>query len=456
MDRHSFEPLEAVEQQKKGHSDGTRRAPLGPSEKHNARKPLTREIPSRYKSGITTRADPNTVAPRRCQSPDASRSCATAGTCLPKRAQSAERKRPSTPSSKSRNPTPSSRSSRCSSPSSRFTTPVSDSNVDMRESSTRFLASQVPSELWPSIRGLSSSFQAESIPNADSKKGRESIPSADSKKDRVIASPDHALKSGVNVVADRKKTPLRGNSSPHRAENSKPVENRHTRLVDQKMWPGTVSGKVNDLLKSRDVSDKVSQNDSLRVPSRGISARRMPISGGLHPSRNEIVKVVPLHVNGGSEQETCLRSNASSFSSQRGLSQTFPVRTQCSSHPGLQCPSSPSRTFSTPIPISKVIQSPTRSRPSHPFSSSNHKTSQVSAKPSILNYIVDVRKGKNMSHINDIHQLRLLCNRVLQWRFINAQALDALFVQKIRTEVETWILLTEHPLQCMEQYCRLA
>jgi hypothetical protein len=44
-----------------------------------------------------------------------------------------------------------------------------------------------------------------------------------------------------------------------------------------------------------------------------------------------------------------------------------------------------------------------------------------------FNYFVDARKGKkNAGQIEDIHQLRLLNNRYLQWRLVNAHSEDTL------------------------------
>jgi len=51
--------------------------------------------------------------------------------------------------------------------------------------------------------------------------------------------------------------------------------------------------------------------------------------------------------------------------------------------------------------------------------------------------MVDARKGKkNASQIENIHQLRLLYNRHLQWRFINAYAEDTISFQKAAVEVK--------------------
>lgn len=431
MDKCSFEPLEVVPLLKKAQMEDTPRPPLGPSEKHNAvpvsRRPPTREVASRYKFGITTRANSNTIAPRRCPSPDVSRNCPAPGASLPKRAQSAERKRPSTTSSRSSNPNPTSRPSMRFSPATKFTTPVHDSTVEMHNSSAQFLAARAPDGLWPSIRNLSSSFQAETISTSASKK------------DRIVvsASPDQSLKSSANAVTAKKKTPLRGRNSSDHMENSIPVEKSHLRLVDHKMWPGMMGGKMasNSLSRSRDLADKVYQSASLLIPSRGVSPRRMPISGGLQQVRNEVVRKMSPDANGKGERDTSLAFNASSHPLGRALSGIHPVGTQSSHPPVLHCPPSPCRTLSASSPTSKVMQNPPRARPSTPFSSSSSKTSRPSVVPSVLNYIVDVRKGKKTAnHIDDVHQLRLLYNRDLQWHFVNAQAVDALFIQKMRTE----------------------
>jgi len=56
--------------------------------------------------------------------------------------------------------------------------------------------------------------------------------------------------------------------------------------------------------------------------------------------------------------------------------------------------------------------------------------------PSVLSYAVDVRRGKvGENQIVDAHQLRLLYNRHLQWRFVNARADAALSVQRRNAEV---------------------
>lgn len=73
--------------------------------------------------------------------------------------------------------------------------------------------------------------------------------------------------------------------------------------------------------------------------------------------------------------------------------------------------------------------SPSRIRPSSP-------TRKLLGSTSVLSFIADIRHAKkNASHIEDVHNLRLLYNRLLQWRYANAQSDDALVAQKIKAEV---------------------
>ncbi|EEC84595.1 hypothetical protein OsI_31410 [Oryza sativa Indica Group] len=48
--------------------------------------------------------------------------------------------------------------------------------------------------------------------------------------------------------------------------------------------------------------------------------------------------------------------------------------------------------------------------------------------------MVDAKKGKNSSQIENIHQLRLSYNRYLQWIFVNAYAEDTMSFQKVTAE----------------------
>ncbi|KAL9317297.1 hypothetical protein ACSQ67_013814 [Phaseolus vulgaris] len=59
--------------------------------------------------------------------------------------------------------------------------------------------------------------------------------------------------------------------------------------------------------------------------------------------------------------------------------------------------------------------------------------------PSILSFSADVRRGKiGEDRIFDAHTLRLLYNRYVQWRFVNARADATFMVQKLNAERHLW------------------
>ncbi|KAG1326536.1 putative AUGMIN subunit 8 [Cocos nucifera] len=292
------------------------------------------------------------------------------------------------------------------------------------------------------MRSLSASFQSESI----------SVPVT--KRDKAVtdSSSDRTLKSPANVAAERKRTPLRGRNTSEQSENSKPLESLHARVIDQHRWPAMIGGKVsaNPLSRSVDHTDSVNKSVSTSIPSRGVSPRRIPTSDGagtgLQHSLSEVARRLALDGSGKVAQNMSFSVNISSHPSERSSSATRPSRTKSSPIPGLHRPSSPNKALSTTSargmvspsrsrPSTPGMLSPSRSRPSSPMSSSSCTTSQAGMTSSVFNYIVDIRKGKkNASHIEDAHQLRLLYNRDLQWRFVNARADDTLSIQKMRTE----------------------
>ncbi|XP_008790152.2 AUGMIN subunit 8 [Phoenix dactylifera] len=443
MDVCKLEPPGTVAQQKAAQTEDTQRPPLVPSEKNNAapatRKLRTREITSRYKSGISS----TPTTPRRSPSPSAGRPHAMPGTSLPKRSQSADRRRPTTPSSRSSAPSsPSFKPSTPSSPSSRSTTPVRDAVTEMHNTSRRLLGSRAPDGFWPSMRSLSTSFQSESISVSVTKR------------DKVVtgSSSDRTLKSPANIAAERKRTPLRGRNTSEQSENYKPLENLHARVIDQHRWPAMMGGKVsaNAVSRSVDHTDNINKSISSSIPYRGVSPRRMPASDGagrgLQHSLSEVARRLAPDGSRKVQQNMSLSVNVSSHPSGRSSSATRPSRTQSSPSPGLHRPSSPNKALSTTLtrgmlspsrsrPSTPGMLSPSRSRPSSPMSSSSSTISQAGMTSSIFNYIVDMRKGKkNASHIEDAHQLRLLYNRDLQWHFVNTRADDTISIQKMRTE----------------------
>ncbi|CAN4084393.1 unnamed protein product [Withania somnifera] len=405
----------------------TKGAPLIQPEKKNngdTRRPRTREVSSRYMS----------PTPRRCASPNVTRTGTTASSTvsLPKRAISAERKRPATPSL----PTSSSSSSTSPSPS----TPVHDTSVDELLSRKMTGNNRLPESLWPStMRSLSVSFQSDTF----------SLPVSKREKPAPHALCDRTLRPSSNVVqrqgdippGSRKATPER-RRSPLKGENSRPVDGLNARLVDQHRWPSRMNRKVpfGPMNRSVDLSDK---NSKIAPSTRSVtpSLRRLSLDGYSRPLQKyscDLLSLVSVDDNSLSMQKS-----RPSTSLDRTVLGNPVARSQTVSAPGSRVPSpnkasivsfsasrgvSPSRTKSVPSTPSRG-PSPSRIRPSSP------SRQQPKTATSVLSFIADIKKGKKeANHIEDAHQLRLLYNRHLQWRYANARSDAALHAQKVKTE----------------------
>ncbi|KAB1211977.1 QWRF motif-containing protein 8 [Morella rubra] len=419
----------------------TPRPPLVPAEKNNAvtsRRSRTREVSSRYKSPSPARP----ATSRRCPSPNLARTLPTSSPVVPKRSQSAERKRPSTPPSP---PKPS--------------TPVHDSAVDIELSSRRIGNGRTPESLWPStMRSLSVSFQSDTI----------SIPV--SKKEKPVnASSDRTLRPSSNVAhkqveaptvprkptPERKRSPLRGKNVPDQSENSRPVDGLHARLIDQHRWPGRIGGTVasNTLTRSMDLGDRTIRALNIPVPGMGLSPLRTPASEGigkpLQKSASDAARLLPPDSSSRVrfEANSIGHNPVQAFGPQKSASVSLSdrtagvIRSQSLPIPGSR-PPSPSKTSVASFSVSRGV-SPSRTRPSTPPSlgvslsrnRSSNSSSHSSSTTSVLSFIADVKKvKKGTSYIEDVHHLRLLHNRYLQWRFANARAEAVLYIQKVTAE----------------------
>ncbi|XP_027330451.1 AUGMIN subunit 8-like isoform X2 [Abrus precatorius] len=416
----------------------TQRAPLVSAEKNNAvttRRSATREVSPRYKS-------PTPATPRRCPSPNLTRTTpASSSKLLPKRAQSVERKRPATPPSPSSPSTPS---------------------VDVHLSSSRRVVGGKPESLWPStMRSLSVSFQSDTISIPVSKKEKP-VTNASDRTLRPASNVAHKQVETPNIrksTPERKRNPLKGKNVPDQSENSKPVDGLHSRLIDQHRWPSRIGGKV-----SSNASNRTSS-----VPGTGVSSlRRLSFPGEaskpLHRTSSDAERLLLLVESGriGSDVKAVddsfqvlrpLKSVSVTQSDKTGLA-IAGVRSQSLSNPGSRLPSP----IKTSVPSSSGSRgvSPSRSRPSTPprgVSPSRIRpatpSNQSNNSTSVLSFIADFKKGKKgASLIEDAHQLRLLYNRYLQWRFVNARAEDVFYIQSAtveqtlynvwRTTLSTW------------------
>lgn len=112
-------------------------------------------------------------------------------------------------------------------------------------------------------------------------------------------------------------------------------------------------------------------------------------------------------------------------------------RTMASPIRGATRPASPAKLWtSSSLSPSRGNPSPSRVRNglSGPLSSSYSAST-----PSIFNLSIDTRRGKKgEDRIVDAHMLRLLYNRFLQWRFVNARADATFMVQRGNAEENLW------------------
>lgn len=108
-------------------------------------------------------------------------------------------------------------------------------------------------------------------------------------------------------------------------------------------------------------------------------------------------------------------------------------RTMASPIRGNVRPASPSKLWASAASSpSRGIASPARVR-SAVASSINSNSSNT---PSILSFSAEVRRGKiGEDRIYDAHTLRLLYNRYVQWRFVNARTDATFMMQKLNAEV---------------------
>ncbi|KAM0843639.1 hypothetical protein ACQ4PT_057563 [Festuca glaucescens] len=395
----------------------TRRPPLVPSEKHNAYSvSRARDVASRYKSGQAV------TSTRRCASPSLARISTADGTPVPKRAQSADRRRPTTPS------TPSSRVSTPSTPISRSVTPVRDTIKEVNKSSRCIANERSPHGLWPAMRNLSPSYQLGSVATPGNKK------------DKVVSSPSlDQTKEQASVPTERKRSPLRRKKVAEQCENARPSEDLPKRATEQNHWPAMISKRGHtNLMSSTELSEKSSRSAPLSNTSRGLSPRKNPASEDtgkrLNQSLDDVARRLAIHADRRDEQLDCV-SDVHSQTTERCKYVSRPSRTITLPVPVLHHSSSPNRVLSAAPSASRAFQSPSRTRPSTPCRSQSAGTIQPGVISPVVSYMVDPRKGrKNSSQTENIHQLRLLHNRYLQLLFVNARAEDVLSFQNSTVE----------------------
>ncbi|CAA7409397.1 unnamed protein product [Spirodela intermedia] len=389
---------------RKNETQFTRRSPLSPSTKNSAPTAARKPPPTRVSSIALASPPPSApVALRRCSSPNC-RAALSQKPSLPKRSQSTERRRPTTPSSQTSSPASSSRLSSGSS------TPVEDAMAGVHLSSRNLGTGRTPDGPWPAMRSLSGSFQLECV-------------SAEKPVSGSNAGRAYSLKASSDATTERKRAPSKGKNSSDGSENYRPVENSHPRMKEQHQWPGIVNGRFSARASSRRVD--------LTVPasSRGVSPARRPSTP--ETPRKEL----QVAINGGARRRTSLDGsgklgreilrNAQSLC-ERTPSLTRLTRACSLPRPGSPHPPSPRKAPLPSTTSSRSFSSPCPMRPSSPLPLSN---------TSVMSRSLDGSRGrKSSSRIDDEFKLRMLYNRYLQWHFVNTHADAAMLVQKITAE----------------------
>ncbi|XP_045808304.1 QWRF motif-containing protein 2-like [Trifolium pratense] len=457
------------------------RPPLLPSESDNAiappRKPKAREVTSRYMSSSSSCSSSSFVSPPiRSNSPLVTRtvnlnrqkstpSSATTVTVTPlmKRSQSVERRRQGTPRPNGE-------------------TPVAQKM------------------LFTSTRSLSVSFQGESFPFQVSKAkpppATQSLRKGTPERRKVTA----ATVTTPTIGRGR----MNGNSV--QTENSNSNSNSILKSMDQHRWPakskqnqpnfmnrsldcgvslrnsnGTGNNVVRSLRNSL-LDPRASHDGTLRLESNKNCGSEPEIETELVPSDNESVtsgSSSGAQCNGGGQPQRAsraivvparfwqeatnpLRRQVDLPSPKNGNKLIIPPKLLVQKKSVLDSPAmsprgtvnnrlqgSPIRSAVRPVSPSKLA-TPSPWSPSRGVSPSrgrNGVASNLSSRfvnePSVLSFAVDVPRGKNgENRIVDAHLLRLLHNRLMQWRFVNARADASLSVQTLNAEkslYDAWV-----------------
>ncbi|KAL2481111.1 QWRF motif-containing protein 8 [Abeliophyllum distichum] len=376
-------------------TEETTRPPLVPADNKNetTRRSRTREVSSRYRSPTSSAA----ASPKCCPSPTVKVS-STSTLRAPKRAISAERKRPSRPSSPP-SPSPS--------------TPVQDITAEILLASRKIVSNRLPESLWPSTtRNHGVSFQSDILTLPVNKKEKpvfHALSERNLKPSSNIARIQGETPPSRKPTPERKRSPLKGKNSVNQSENSRLVDSLHTRLLDQHRWPSRTGGKVssNILNRSIDITDKnrkTSSSSHSRISSSSHSRmgtrplRRLSFDGASRPLQKSSSDSLTLV---SSDESESLSLNCCSADDSSLL---------------IQKPGSSSSFDRTPL-VNPAVRSQSLPRGSRP------------ASPSVSRGISPARtKTVNPSSSRGPSPARL------QWRYANARADAALRVQKVKAE----------------------
>ncbi|KAL4278866.1 hypothetical protein GQ457_03G040990 [Hibiscus cannabinus] len=416
-----------------GHHQNPSRPPLLPSDPDNAiapRRQKFREVTSRYLSTPSSSSNSSTASTKRCPSPFVSTSTTPS---VIKRSQSVERRQAVT-----------------SRPKNYMNLRSSDGNNNGELSAAQKL-------LFTSTRSLSSSFQGDSFSYQFTKAKPAPSPSAGRK-----GTPEKRKPTTITITPGRG-TGQTGNSNTERLPAVFRKSNSMTRSVDctdeRKRLNGSVSSNVvralqNSMIETRDstgvtVVGSEAQFDPMASDTESVSsgsagAPESSCNGYGDVRRGPRGIIVPARFL----QETNSRLRRADPVSPISKKNTVHSKILAPDKFGIDSPlSSPkcvvnSRGQLSPIRGSVRPSSPSKlgvSSPLRGMSPSRVRSgagSNLVNTPSILSFAGDVLKmgkiGENKAL--DAHLLRLLHNRLLQWRFANARTDAALSSQTSNVE----------------------
>ncbi|XP_042450178.1 QWRF motif-containing protein 2-like isoform X2 [Zingiber officinale] len=425
------------------------RLPLIPSEKDNAggavRRPRTTEISSRYLSSFSS--------PSASSNSSSYSATTTFSSSISRRFPSPfPSTRPSTPPALRQS---GSQKRSCSADRARPSTPAGRSVPTEAEPSAA-----AASTLCTTTRSLSVSFQGESFfyQTSRAKAVSPSTPTPERRRPAAIGSA--AARTGEHL------------------ENTRPFENHHR-------WPASRAQPSNPMMRSLSCSSEKKEPilATVRLLHQSMlfdSSRRASFDGGDLSASSDTDSVSSGSNSGTPEFSVLSRAKVTP----RGISVPARYRQETNSRlsqypePCSPLPSPDSRPgaprwggmkklsdspLSSPSSISSPLRGPTRPSSPSKLAASRGMSSPLRARtnvamctspitrvgnaPSIISFATEVRRAKKgENRIEEAHLLRLLDNRHLQWRCVNARANAVLLLQKLTIEkniYDAWTTTSE-------------
>ncbi|CAI0451737.1 unnamed protein product [Linum tenue] len=435
------------------------RPPLLPSESDNAlapRRPKPREVTSRYMSSSSS----SSSAAKRCPSPLISRPKTPTKPSVPARSQSVERRRSATPSGRS-------------------------NSADLRIANGAGEMTNAQKLLITSTRSLSVSFQGGSFALQVSKakpapspvSARKGTPerrrATPPRTDQVenhnsrsaeqkhrwpgrLREPPNSMNRSVDCTDDRKRAVGSGVSvnvvrALHRLDSRSSIESRLSSDSSNVVEPE----KLVSISGSEAQSDPPFPSDTESVSSGTTSEGSSNAGGQVHKGGHGII--VPARFwqenNNRIRRQPPEPSSPSKFAASRTISlqkimppRKLGIESPVSSPKGVFNMRGQSSPFRRPASPSKIGTVSAMATPARGMSPSRMRNSMGSAASnfgntstlSILSFGADLKRVKGgETRLVEVHHLRILYNRLLQWRFVNARADASLSVQSSNAEVKS-------------------